>query len=127
MKDDSPLYWLAYALGFTLLAIAPLGLLAWWRGPRVLLNLPAFAGVVGGAIMLLVAFISAAWQGHAEWNVPLLLGGIAALAIGVAATRASVQPGSLDAHVGVLTVASGFWMTFWGYLAVGMWQSALGR
>jgi hypothetical protein len=59
--------WLLPAIGWSLLAILPLALLVWWRGPGVLLNLVLFAGVVGGGILLLIGFMDAAWHDFRQW------------------------------------------------------------
>src|SRR4051812_36154712 len=118
-------HWLLPAIGFTALAILPLALLVWWRGPRVVLTLVLFAGVVGGGILLLIEVAAAGWDGFQKWYRPRLLGGIAALAIGLAAGWVGGTGDEPD-YVTVLTILSGLWFMFWfSVFAFDMWVYAL--
>jgi uncharacterized membrane protein len=124
---DGASRWLLPALGYTMLAVLPLALLVWWRGPRVLLNPVAFVGLAGGGVLLLIAFVSAALHDYQKWNVLWLVASIAGIAAGAAAAWASGPGDKLDTHVAALTVASGFWLLWWGNIAFDMWRYALRR
>jgi hypothetical protein len=114
------------ALGYTALAVLPLAAIVWWRGARVLLNLVLFAGVVGGGILLLIEFVSAAWHDFRQWYLPRLLGGIAAIAVGCWAGWFSGPGDELDNNVVGLAILTGLWFCWWGYVAFEMWRWALG-
>jgi multisubunit Na+/H+ antiporter MnhF subunit len=121
----NPAQWLLPAIGYTVLAIFPLALLVRWRGPRILLNIVAFAGLNGGIILLLIEFLSAVTHDF-RLNVPRLIAGIVGVAGGVIAARASGAGDQFDRVVTGLTIASGFWLLWWGYLAADMWRWTLG-
>jgi hypothetical protein len=126
MQVTPPADWLLPAIGFTVLSVVPLALMVWWRGPRVLLNLVLFVGVVGGGILLLIEFMSAAWHDFRQWYLPRLLGGIAAIAVGIAAGWASAPDDDPNPYVMGLSLAAGVWFGFWfGFVAFDMWRYAL--
>src|SRR3954470_21108855 len=108
LGDMQPSDWLLPAIGYSALALLPLVLMAWWRGPRVLLTPVLFAGVVGGGILLLIEFVDAAWHDFRQWYLPRLLGGVAAIAVGLAAGWAGGSGDEPD-YVTALTILSGLW------------------
>ena len=118
--------WLPSAIGYTLLAAFPISLMMWWRGTKVLWDLLLHFAVVGGGILLLIEFMSAAWHNFGEWYLPRLLGGLAALAVAYVAFRMRGPVDQVDRLTSALTVLSGIWFMVWfAVLAFDAWKWTL--
>src|SRR5688572_1233117 len=117
---------LSSAITFSVVALLPLAVLAFWKGSRILFIALAFvclnAGLWGGIITVLDAL----WQGgFSGSHMAQLIACVASIALGVLAVKAVKrrQPGGITHLSTAPAIFSVFWLLFFGAFAGEHWKA----